>query len=212
MKHLQGHLSIRIRRGDLPAPFFINADAAFATSNSVVTPSDEASLDDFEFHQSSNRVTIESAFGLLVRHFPILWKPLQVKFLRCTAIIGACMRLHNFCIDHNVTDDTVVEHSIAQVQPSRWALTALFDKQGRAVDYLNIQRGDGVRRRAAVCRTAPHFLRSLDEKWKTCSGLPYSLWALSDSSGWLGWVSWLVRLWVMQKTRSLFVKISRNTI
>jgi hypothetical protein len=48
--------------------------------------------------------------------------------------------------------------------------------------------------------------------WKTCSDLPYSLWDLSDSSGWLGWVAWLVRLWVMQKTRSLFVKISRNTI
>ena len=37
-------------------------------------------------------------------------------------------------------------------------------------------------------------LRYLDA-WRVArSGLTYSLWALPYSSGWLGWVPWLVRL------------------
>ena len=137
-------LGVRISNGDLPSPFFINADAAFASSNSMITPSGDARLNDFDFHQSANRVAIECSFGILVWCFLILWKPLQVKFSRCSAIIGACMRLHNFCIDHNVSDDTVVEHNIAQIQPHRWAVAPLFDKQGWPVEYLKIKRGDGL--------------------------------------------------------------------
>jgi hypothetical protein len=55
-------------------------------------------------------------------------------------------------------------------------------------------------------------LRYLTEKPVTCPGLPYSLWALSDASGWLGWVPWLVRLWGIQEMRSLHLEISRFTI
>ena len=47
---------------------------------------------------------------------------------------------------------------------------------------------------------------------ETVAGLPYSLWALSDASGWLGWVPWLVRLWGIQETRSLHLEISRFMI
>ena len=55
-------------------------------------------------------------------------------------------------------------------------------------------------------------LRYLNETPVTRPGLPYSLWALPDASGWLGWVPWLVRLWGAQKTRSLHLEISRCTI
>ena len=53
------------------------------------------------------------------------------------------------------------------------------------------------------------LLRSFDDFSETAAGLPYSLWALSDASGWLGWVAWLVRLWGIQETRSLHLEISR---
>ena len=55
-------LGKRIKDEDLPEPFFINGDAAFALSNSMITPSGDAALDDFDFHQSSNRMPIECAF------------------------------------------------------------------------------------------------------------------------------------------------------
>ena len=144
-------LGIQIKDGHLPSPFFINADAAFSASNSIITPSGESALDDFDFHQSGNRVAIECAFGILVRRFPILWRPLQVKFSRCAAIIGACMHLHNFCIDHNVSEDTVVsEGGISKVQPARWAMAPLFDRDGRPVEYLASVLCDTERSRAAL--------------------------------------------------------------
>ena len=48
----------------LPAPFFINGDSAFVQENHMVVPSNDS---DFDFYQSSNRMAIECAFGVLVR-------------------------------------------------------------------------------------------------------------------------------------------------
>ena len=57
-----------------------------------------------------------------------------------------------------------------------------------------------------------HFLRPLNEIPVTRLSLPYSLWALTYCSCWLGWVPWLVRLWGTQNIRSLHLEISRFTI
>ena len=69
----------RVCNGELPAPFFINGDSAFSLSNSegLLTW-----MDKFDYHQSSNRVAIECAFGMLVKRWAILWKPLTVRFDR----------------------------------------------------------------------------------------------------------------------------------
>jgi hypothetical protein len=48
-------LGQRINNGELPAPFFINGDAAFCQSPSMICPSALPEHDDFDWHQSSNR-------------------------------------------------------------------------------------------------------------------------------------------------------------
>jgi hypothetical protein len=58
-------LGVEVRAGELPAPFFLNGDAAFTLSNSLLTPSGDPALDAYDFHQSSNRMPIEYAFGML---------------------------------------------------------------------------------------------------------------------------------------------------
>lgn len=110
-------LGQRIEHGDLPAPFFINADAAFSVRNSLITPAGDAASTDFDYHQSSNRVVIERAFGVLVRRWAVLWKPLQVRFDRRAPLVGACIRLHNFCIDRRIREETHSVHGLAQVWP-----------------------------------------------------------------------------------------------
>jgi hypothetical protein len=136
-------LGMRIKAGDLPTDFFINADAAFTVSNSLITPIGDGGT--FDYHQSSNRIAIECAFGELVRRWPILWKPLQVKFSRCSCLISACASLHNFCIDKRVQDATTSVNGLAQIQPSRWELYPLFNKDGGPVDYLDTEHSDGQR-------------------------------------------------------------------
>ena len=79
-------IGARIVNGGLPQPFFVNGDAAFSASNSVITPSGKAQHDDFDFHQSSNRMPIECAFGILVRRWGIFWRKLSMRFDRRAAL------------------------------------------------------------------------------------------------------------------------------
>lgn len=126
----------RVNAGELPYPFFVNGDSAFVLSNSMIVPSGIRELDDFDFEQSSNRMPIECAFGILVRRWGLLWRPLSMRFDRRAPIIGALLRLHNFCIDKRIADETRDVNGISEITPDRWALTPKFDKSGRPVEYL----------------------------------------------------------------------------
>jgi len=96
-------LGTRIANGELPMGLFINGDSAFNLGPGMMVPTNKEATTDFDFEQSSNRICIECAFGILVRHWGILWRPLEMKPKRRAPIIGACMRLHNFCIDKKLT-------------------------------------------------------------------------------------------------------------
>ena len=141
-------LGQRIVAGDLPEPFFLNGDAAFTLSPSMIVPSTgNASLDDFDFYQSSNRMAIECAFGILVRRWGVLWRPLGMAFSRRAPLIVALMRLHNFCIDERLTSGCAaglpdVDSSTSEVQPGRRKRVPKFDKDGRPVRLLDTCRWD----------------------------------------------------------------------
>jgi DDE superfamily endonuclease len=48
---------------------------------------------------SSQRITIERAFGILVRRWGILWKPITFQLNKIATIVRACAMLHNICVD-----------------------------------------------------------------------------------------------------------------
>ena len=64
------------------------------------------------------------------------------------------MRLHNFCIDHNVSDETRDVNGLSEIQPARWALTPMFGKDGEPVEYLDIEKETAQRRRGPMPSTA----------------------------------------------------------
>ena len=144
-------LGKRINAGDLPAPFFINGDAAFTGSESMITPSAGAD-DDFDFYQSSERMAIECAFGILIRRFPILWRPLEMRFDRRAAVVGACMKLHNFCITKRIEHEQREEGGMWEVQPGVWRKPPRFNKHGAPIDFLT---GDTPLLSGSKGRTAP---------------------------------------------------------
>ena len=117
-------------------------------------------MDNFDYHQSSNRVAIERAFGMLVKRWAILWKPLAMRFDRRAPVIGACIRLHNFCIDKRIEHDMREECDgrYSQVQPSRYEKIPKFDKDGRPVEYLKFVKGP-ARRHARMARSSHTFVR-----------------------------------------------------
>ena len=138
-------LGIRVKRGDLPAPFFINSDSAFVPTESMATPSGRTDMDDYDFEQSSNRIPIECAFGILIHRWGVLWKPLKCGFERRVPLISACMRLHNFCIDARMEDEwdrakSMDENGLTKVQPGRWEKTPIFNRDGRPIEYMDIEK------------------------------------------------------------------------
>ena len=48
---------------------------------------------------SSQRITIERAFGILVRRWGILWRPISFSLCRVAKIARVCAILHNICVD-----------------------------------------------------------------------------------------------------------------
>jgi hypothetical protein len=135
-------LGVRVLDGDLPHPFFINGDNAFVLSNSMIVPSGLPEDDDFDYYQSSSRMPIECSFGILVRRWGILWRPLEMRFDRRAAVAGACMRLHNLCINHGVGISVSERGPMSEVQPGRWQYTPMFDKEGAPVEYLRSRKSD----------------------------------------------------------------------
>jgi hypothetical protein len=87
------------------------------------------------------------AFGILVRRWGILWRPLEMRFERRTQTIAACMRLHNFCIDKKLLTLDITEHQeLSEIQPNRWAITPKFDKEGALVDYMSTAHRQAISR------------------------------------------------------------------
>jgi hypothetical protein len=126
----------RLINGELPPPYFFSGDSAFVLSNSMVVPAGTKVMEDFDFEQSSNRMPIECAFGILVRRWGLLWRPLSMRFDRRAPVIGALIRLHNFCIDERIEDETKSVNGLSEIQPGRWEVTPVFDRDGRPVEFL----------------------------------------------------------------------------
>ena len=111
----------------------------------LVPDSDFGVFDNYNYQQSSNRMHIECAFGMLINKWAILWHPLNVKFKRCVPLINACFYLHNFCIENKMIKEhtLITQGNYVKVQLSLstigavWAKKPIFDKRGRPVEYLN---------------------------------------------------------------------------
>ena len=64
-----------------------------------------------------------------------------MKFHRRAAIIGACVRLHNFCIDKRIDTKLRESRGLTEYQPDRWARAPETDKDGRPLKMLKTKKG-----------------------------------------------------------------------
>ena len=141
--HAASALGVALSQGRLDKRFFLNGDAAFAQGPQMVTPSNnDPAFDAYDFYQSSNRMAIECAFGILIRRWGVLWRPLAQAFNRRAPLIVACMRLHNYCIDckQGAQGMPSVAGRVSEIQPGRYKRTPKFDKDGVPVEHLDVSR------------------------------------------------------------------------
>lgn len=145
-------LGRQINNGDLPSPFFINGDNAFRPAQEwMATP---GGTDAYDFVQSSMRMPIECAFGILIMTWGILWRPLGVMFERRAPLVSAVIILHNLRVDAGMpepeyrkrtvegirTDDTgrrfTAKWEEWEVVPGEWVVPPSFDEIGRPIDRM----------------------------------------------------------------------------
>ena len=56
---------------------------------------------------------------------------------RRSALVGAAMRLHNYCIDRRIGIELREVAGASEIQPRVWAPTPNFGKNGEPVDFLD---------------------------------------------------------------------------
>ena len=84
-------------------------DDAFVTRGHILTPYVGHSLtpqeDAFNYYVSLQRQVVERTFGIWKRKWGIYWRTLCVSEQHVKLVIEVTARLHNFCIDRNVSPD-----------------------------------------------------------------------------------------------------------
>jgi hypothetical protein len=100
--------------------------------------------DDFNFYHSQLRITIERAFGMLVKRFGILRKamPQSIPMKKKIAIVFACCKLHNFIMSESgvsinildVSDDSAVD----EIMNEEGLPVGLLDGGDHSDDYNEI--------------------------------------------------------------------------
>ena len=88
---------------------FIVGDAAYTLTEHLLIPFTGTQKDDpdnyaFNFYLSQMRIRIEMAFGLLVKKFSILKKPMKQRLRLVSMIVLCCATLHNFIINKENTE------------------------------------------------------------------------------------------------------------
>ncbi|KAL3768298.1 hypothetical protein ACHAW5_005661 [Stephanodiscus triporus] len=84
--------------------YYFIGDSAYAIKSFLLTPYDNAfhgtPEDNYNYFHSSSRISVECAFGEVDLRWGIFWKPLKYSLKTNRKIIDACLRLHNYIVDH----------------------------------------------------------------------------------------------------------------
>jgi DDE superfamily endonuclease len=92
-----------LKAGALAPGYWVAGNDAYVCAESLLTPHPGRNLsearDCFNYWQSSARIFIEQAFGILVSQWGVLWRPLRTSVTKSTLIFVTLAKLHNFNID-----------------------------------------------------------------------------------------------------------------
>ena len=111
-----------IRKGGIPLKYYFVGDDAYSAAAHMCVPYSghheyRSPEDNYNFYQSSTRIVIECAFGMLVRRWGILWRKIEGRLKRVSKIVMTCMLLHNLILDFEDEDFAEGESSIPTVAP-----------------------------------------------------------------------------------------------
>lgn len=91
--------------GMLKLGYWIAGNDAYSVPANLIVPISRSVVnvvqDAFTFYQSSHRIHVEQAFGILKNNWGMLWRPFRFNLCKATLIIWGAMRLQNSRIDYD---------------------------------------------------------------------------------------------------------------
>jgi hypothetical protein len=103
----------------LPAKYFFIGVEAFTNSSQFLSPWPGRGLDQykdsFNYWLSHSRQIVERAFRMLTQCWGIFWRIFTFSFHRWSLVTMVCMKLHNLCIDRNVS--VPLQHFVEDHRP-----------------------------------------------------------------------------------------------
>ena len=95
--------------------------------------------DNYNFYASQLRIRVEMSFGMMQMKWGILWKPLKVSLTNVKHIITSISRLHNFCINERILNDSFNEEKLVGVGEDRCYLPSqMEDANGDSLGFDSI--------------------------------------------------------------------------
>jgi hypothetical protein len=96
--------------------YYFIGDSAYSLKSFLLVPYDNAvhgtPEDNYNFFHSSCQITVECCFGEIDLQWGILWRELSYSLEVNCKIIDACMRLHNFIVEHRNEDESIFRKTI----------------------------------------------------------------------------------------------------
>ena len=87
------------------------------------------------------RICIECTFGIFISRWGIFWSDLRCDIPHVLAIVHACVRLHNFCINRRLP---VIATHIASPPHAELNEDGILNDEWRNVDNVDELRGRGI--------------------------------------------------------------------
>lgn len=133
-----------LRGREMPVPFLLVADDAFALRENVMKPYPGRALNAtqriFNYRLSRARRVVENAFGILSARFRVLRHPVNIDANKTKRVTLACCALHNFLIEKNalyVTPLLVDRYdNVGRLIPGEWRRQERMD-EANAVETHN---------------------------------------------------------------------------
>jgi hypothetical protein len=118
---LNSNLRSKLERPGFLAPgLCLYGDNAYVNSHYMIVPFKgvvDAVKDAFNFFQSSIRINIECAFGMLVHRWGILRKqmPMNITVQKATSLTLCLCKLHNFCIEERDSIERPIARDVVYI-------------------------------------------------------------------------------------------------
>ena len=134
-----------------PSQYWIAGDAAYPTTENVITPFPGRALgeleDSFNYYQSRLRINIECTFGILWKRFLILQSPLTFSLRFVSEIVEALCKLHNLIINERISEVEWPEAPTPAVTQTSVADSIV----GSRIDLQTSTRRDELAKRLHEC-------------------------------------------------------------